>query len=249
MKKWFTGFFMSWGMFLSIPCPFRVWDEGARAQMLACLPFIGWIIGGLWALVAFLLRLIGAPVLLGAAVLLALPWALSGAIHLDGYMDVCDAVLSRRDIETRRKILKDPHCGSFAVICMVLLAVFGFALFASAGDGKPPLLALAAVPAATRACAGLAVTLLKPMETSQYSGKVEVRASCIALLSVMLAASIALPIVFSGLRGLAPAAAAAGYALAALTADKQLGGMNGDISGYALTLGELIGVAVLTLVR
>ena len=37
-------------------------------------------------------------------------------------MDVCDAVLSRRDLATRQKILKDSHCGAFAVICMVLLA-------------------------------------------------------------------------------------------------------------------------------
>ena len=29
----------------------------------------------------------------------------------------------------------------------------------------------------------------------------------------------------------------------------QLGGMSGDVSGFALTLGELCGLAVLTLVR
>ena len=31
--------------------------------------------------------------------------------------------LSRRDLAMRQKILKDSHCGAFAVICMVLLAL------------------------------------------------------------------------------------------------------------------------------
>ena len=172
MKKWFTGLFMSWGMFLSIPCPVLKWDEEARSEMLACMPFTGCIIGGLWALAAYLLGLISCPLPIAAAVLLALPWVLSGFIHLDGFMDVCDAVLSRRDLDTKRRILKDSHCGSFAVISMVLLALFGAALFASVPAKELPLLPLAAIPVSVRATAGLAVTCIKPMETSQYSGAV-----------------------------------------------------------------------------
>ena len=47
----------------------------------------------------------------------------------------------------------------------------------------------------------------------------------------------------------APLASAAGYGAALLYAYRQLGGMSGDVSGFALTLGELCGLAVLTLVR
>ena len=47
----------------------------------------------------------------------------------------------------------------------------------------------------------------------------------------------------------APLAAAAGYGAALWYACRQLGGMSGDVSGFALTLGELCGLAVLTLVR
>lgn len=249
MKKWFTGLFMSWGMFLSIPCPVLKWDEEARSEMLACMPFTGCIIGGLWALAAYLLGLISCPLPIAAAVLLALPWVLSGFIHLDGFMDVCDAVLSRRDLDTKRRILKDSHCGSFAVISMVLLALFGAALFASVPAKELPLLPLAAIPVSVRSTAGLAVTCIKPMETSQYSGAVTKKPACIAVLCIWLAAAAALPIITNGLRGLAPAAAAAGYAAFAALAGRSLKGMNGDVSGFALTLGELIGAAVLILVR
>ena len=42
-------------------------------------------------------------------------------------------------------------------------------------------------------------------------------------------------------------AAAAGTALAVLYGYRQLGGMSGDIAGFALTLGELCGLAALIL--
>ncbi len=32
MRGWIYGFFMTWGMFLSIPCPVRIWDEKARER-------------------------------------------------------------------------------------------------------------------------------------------------------------------------------------------------------------------------
>ena len=53
MKSWIYGFFMTWGMFLVIPCPVRRWDETARGKMMVCLPFIGAVVGGLWALAAW----------------------------------------------------------------------------------------------------------------------------------------------------------------------------------------------------
>ena len=50
MGDWVYGFFMAWGMFLAIPCPKKVWRESARRKMLACLPLVGCIVGGVWAL-------------------------------------------------------------------------------------------------------------------------------------------------------------------------------------------------------
>ena len=41
---------------------------------------------------------------------------MTGGIHLDGYADTCDALASYGDREKKLEILKDPHCGAFAVI-------------------------------------------------------------------------------------------------------------------------------------
>lgn len=247
MKSWIYGFFMTWGMFLALPCPFPRWDEKARGKMMVCLPFVGAIVGAIWALAAWVLVKVNCPLPLRAAVLAAMPWLVTGFIHLDGYMDVCDAVLSRRDLATRQKILKDSHCGAFAVICVGLLMLAQWSLFQS---GDFLLLPLALIPVASRACAGFAVLTLRPMGTSQYAGmkREGIRGRQIAL-GVIALLACGVPVAIWGLRGLAPLGAALGYCFAVWRGFKQLDGMSGDISGFALTLGELAGAAVLILVR
>jgi adenosylcobinamide-GDP ribazoletransferase len=248
MKTWLHAFFMAWGMFLAVPCPYKKWDEKALDKMLVFLPAIGLIVGGVWALAAYLTSLLGYPRAgLTAAILMAVPWIVTGFIHLDGFMDVCDAVLSRRDLETRQRILKDPHCGAFAVISLGLLMLASFAVLLSWEYDAVKLIPLALIPAATRASAGIAVLGFKPMSTSQYSRERDKR--LIFPLAVLLAAAISVPVILYGLSGLAPASAAAAYWLFALYGRKQLGGMNGDISGFALTLGELVGIIILVFVR
>lgn len=241
MGNWLDGFGMAWGMFLAIPCPLRRWNEKAREKMLVCLPLIGLIVGGVWVGVYFL----PLPETLHAALLAAAPWLVTGFLHLDGYMDVCDAVLSRRDLETRRKILKDSHCGAFAVICMVLLALAQWSAFLSAESGS--CLGLLCIPAASRASAALAVRALRPMGTSQYAAMEKPHGGCTAALCVLLTVSVVLPLLLDG--SFAPLGAAAGYWLAVWHGFQQLDGMSGDISGFALTLGELAGAAVWALVR
>ena len=179
--------------------------------------------------------------------LAAAPWLVTGFLHLDGYMDVCDALLSRRDLATRQKILKDSHCGAFAVICMVLLAVGQCALFAGAPWLR--LLPLGAIPVASRACASVAVQRLRPMGTSQYAAMQRGTGLQLVFPLVCLLAACVVPPVLCGAAGLAPLAAAAGYCLAVWRGFRQLDGMSGDISGFGLTLGELAGAAVLCFVR
>lgn len=248
---WFTAFFMAWGMFLALPCPVRKWDEQARSRMLVLFPLIGVIVGGLWALAAWLLKLVSCPRPLSALVLAALPWLVTGFIHLDGFSDVSDAVLSRRDLETRRRILKDPHIGAFGVIALAVLMLASFAVFLSAAEEQDPrafLVSLALIPVSTRASAGLAMLTFRRMGSSQYAGT-KPKPGYIAALAVMLAAAVIAPIAVFGLHGIAPAAACAVYFAAAFGAFRNLDGMNGDISGFALTLAELIGAAVLILIK
>ena len=168
------------------------------------------------------------------------------SIHLDGFMDVTDAVRSCRDLARRREILKDSRVGSFAVIGVVLLALCQTALFASAKTAAS-LWTLVLLPAVSRCGSALAVTALRPMSTSQYAAQKKPK-SHIIVLCAQLAVYLAAGFLAGWRTGTALCGCLAGYALALRKAFRSLDGMNGDISGYALTLSELCGAAVWALI-
>lgn len=247
MRQWWYAFWMCFGMFCGLPCPVRIWDEQARARMIACLPLVGGLLGCLWAAAAWGLAALHTPKTVWAAAMTVLPWLLSGGIHLDGYLDCCDAIFSRRDLETRQKILKDSHVGSFALMGMVLLALFSYGLWSASEGGLAHFLPLIFLPAAVRGAAAIAVTKLKPLGHSQYAGGYQAEKKPLALPAVCLAVSVGIPLVLLGWAGAAPLAGAAGYGLAVWYGARQLGGISGDVSGFALTVGELAGAAALIL--
>lgn len=246
MKTLLHAYAMCQSMFCAIPCPWQVWDEKARGKMLLFLPVVGLEIGTIWAGLAWLCGFLKLPALVVGLILCAYPYIVTGFIHLDGFMDVTDAVKSWRDLERRREILKDSHVGSFAVIGIVLLIVAQFAFLASA-PADANILILLFVPAVSRCCSALAVTGLRPMSTSQYADQKK-PISHLVVLMVMLASCICGGFLLCGKYGFALVGCLVGCILALLRAYKSLNGMNGDIAGFALTISELCAMAVYALI-
>ena len=245
MKKYLHAFLMCQSMFCAIPAP-QFWNEQAKDKMLLFLPIVGLEIGALWAALAWICNLLDLPALVAGLVLCAYPYVVTGFLHLDGFMDVTDAVKSWRDLERRREILKDSRVGSFAVISIVLLMLAQFALFASV-SAETDIHILIFIPAVSRCGSSLAVTGLKPMSTSQYADQKKPKAH-LAVLAAMLCIFLTAGFLFCGKYGFALVGCLIGYGFALLRAYRSLDGMNGDISGYALTIGELCAVAVYALV-
>ena len=245
MKRYFRAWLMCQSMFCAIPSP-QLWDEEAKDKMLLFLPVIGLEMGIIWVGLAWACRWLVLPAPLTALLLSTYPYLVSGFLHLDGYMDVTDAIRSWRDLQRRREILKDSHVGSFAVIGFGLLLLAQFACFLAV-PAQTESWILLGIPAASRCCSALAVMGLKPMSTSQYAGR---RVSKPQMLTVAMLLGI---LVFGGFLlcgryGICLLACVAGYGAALRKGYRALEGMNGDISGYALTIGELCAVAVYALV-
>lgn len=240
MKTYLNAFFMCQSMFCAIPAP-QIWDEKAKDKMLLFLPVVGLELGVIW----YLLSLLPLPKLIFALVLSAWPWIGTGFLHLDGYMDVTDAVKSYRSLQRRREILKDSHVGSFAVIGIVLLILGQFACFASVPDGAD-LRILMFVPAVSRCCSALSVTALPAMSTSQYADRQKPK-SHLLVLAVMLGIFLLLGFLLCRREALALVGVLVGYGVALRKGYKSLEGMNGDIAGYALSIGELCAAAALAL--
>lgn len=247
MKEYGIAFVMTQSMFCSLPFPCHVWKEEARNKMLLFLPVIGLEIGLFWILADWLLKWSGVPTLICGLAMCALPYLLTGFIHLDGFLDVTDAIGSCRDLEKRRKILKDSHVGAFAVIWCVFLVIAGSVLFASAQEAADTR-CLILVPVISRCCSALAVLQLKPMESSQYAkGERETPKWHTLVLLLVLIGCIVVGFSLFGKYGYALAGGLAGYGVALYRSYRSLNGMNGDISGYCLTISELCAVAVYVL--
>lgn len=243
------GFVQSLSMYSAIPVPGLRWDSRADRHMLAMYPLVGLVIGGIWWGMAWLLEWLGAAALIGGAVLTAAPMLLTGFLHLDGFMDVCDAVLSRRDKARRLEILKDSHTGAFAVISFgVLLLLLFSAVQALFADGRWGIFLL--VPVLSRGWSGLGLLRLPLMEGSSMGawarkdtnmGHTVFLGLC-ALLAAGGLGTYGLPGVAAVIAGTAAYWIGAGIGL------RQLGGVNGDVCGYALCLCEAAALLAAALV-
>lgn len=241
--RMFKAFWMSFSMFCALPTPVRVWDDTLRPLMTALIGVVGLLIGCLWMGIALLCQ--SMPPLLCAAFITITPWFASGFIHLDGFMDCADAMLSRRDLAQRRRILKDSSCGAFSVIAFVCLALVCFGAVASSTWSAPwCLIWIAMVP---RCASGIAVLTLPPMDSSQYAVLQPSKGVLFTAWTVLV-----LALGSAALCGTAPlvcaVASLVGWLGACLGGYRNLQGMSGDISGYAITLGEGCGLLALALI-
>ena len=273
---------MAWGFFLRIPCPVKKWDEKLKNEMLVMLPGIGLVVGLLWMLLGGLLSLLKLPTLIIGLALTLYIYGVTGFLHLDGLMDCSDAILSRRDLEERRRILKDPTIGAFAVISLVLVVLSMFAglisylseitvsaeivegeVVRSSGKVLSEVLPLVSIPVLSRTVSGAGILKYKPMDTSGYSTMDRDRDSrgkgiglmyllalviCLLVLVIYIVAggkdsiTRALPIFL-----ITAVACILGTWVTIGRARKNLDGMNGDIAGFGICIGEAAGVLALAI--
>ena len=250
MKRLLKGFYMSFTMFCSLPRPFHVWDEKCLNLVLPSFPLVGAVVGALWWGISKILILSGIHFMFTTAILTLLPFLLTGFIHLDGFMDTSDAVLSRRPLEEKLRILKDPHTGAFAVIMIAVLFVMQFAAMYVAVEKKVLFSLFLVIPVISRSCASLSILILKTHTQSNFANMFRQNSGLKQNIFIVfiLILSIILSIVFAGLSGLIVSAALiAGFSAAMFYAYKDLQGVSGDLAGYALVIGELCAIIAMAL--
>ena len=181
--------------------------------------------------------------LLRAAGFCLLPVWITGGIHLDGYADTCDALASYGGQEKRLAILKDPHCGAFAVIrlCSWFAADLGLCAALPLTTRAVGCMQLGFV--LERAISGWAVAALPLAKNTGLAHTFSTAAARqrvkLILTGVILAVSMLL-VGFGGVSGWAMLAAA----LAALwryaaVSRRDFGGITGDLAGWFLQRCEL----------
>ena len=105
----------------SIPVPWRPETSPQDLERSATyFPIVGLIIGLIIAGLNSLFRLI-LPLEVSNVLLLVSMVALTGALHLDGFVDTCDGAAGHQTVADRWRIMHDSRAGAFGIIGVVLL--------------------------------------------------------------------------------------------------------------------------------
>jgi len=252
VKECFQGVYMALGMFTAIPMPFHFWNEKRTSMMITIYPLVGLIVGGLWWLAFRLLFTLSIPHMLTAAILTAVPFLVAGFIHLDGYMDTSDALLSYQSLEDKLRILKDPNVGAFAVVMLVIVFIMQFGAVYTIAEGRQHLLLMMSIMVVSRCCSALCIFMLSHNPGSNYAPLLAQGIGwghkMFVLLTAMMA--IVLSFVYAGVVGMIVLGAVLiGYVLAMLKAYRGFKGVSGDLLGFALVISECCGLIALAVIQ
>lgn len=114
-----------------LPLPYKgEWDEKSFSRSSVFFPLVGLIIGCLVGLVAWLIRMTDLAMVAAVCALIT-SIVVSGGIHLDGFMDMCDGLFASRGRERALEIMKDSHVGSFAVLGVIMLLLLKVVLYSA----------------------------------------------------------------------------------------------------------------------
>ena len=204
-------------------------------------PLVGLMIGAALAGVHAAASRVLPPPAVGACVLVA--WILiTGAIHLDGFADLCDGLYAGRTPEERLRIMKDPHIGSMAVVGVCALLLLKFALISSLAPAVVTRALLVAPCLGRYAMALLGTTLPYARSGSGTAAAFVRNADPRALVGAAVMAALASWWV-DGMAGLGLlGASVVGTLILRAVFQRALGGVTGDALGAA---GELIEILAL----
>lgn len=241
------GFIMALGMFSILPVPKNSWNDKYMRLVAPSYGFIGIIIGLIWYFFGNYLVL---PIFIRCVLIGVLPFLLTGFLHLDGFMDTCDAILSRRDLETMRKILKDSRVGAFSVIALCILFFFQISSMYYIFENIEKNKVLFFIPIVSRFVVSLFLMNLKSISQTGYMAtfKKDIKKSysffVFVFLVIILSISlfIDMKIFFTSLAVVISAIVSAYYVY------KKLDGLSGDLCGFILVISEAIGLFVAAII-
>ncbi len=244
----FKSIAISFSLYSKIPMPIFEWKEENYNHAIAFLPLVGMVIGSVSYGVLLLCEMFEIPVFVTTLILTLVPVLLTGGFHLDGFMDVQDALHSYQPREKKLEIMKDPHIGAFAVIgvgamTLMWLAFMYLLVDRAFGRGKISfLIALMGVYPFIRALCGITSILfpnakkegMLSMETGK-SGKTD-----ITILLILGIISLAYMFAMNAFAGCSALVAAILFVIWYKSlCNKQFGGVTGDTAGFFVVAGEL----------
>lgn len=222
--------------------PWRDDDLGGSVIMF---PIVGAVIGALGALAYALSIAIGLPPFLAASITLAVLMAITGALHEDGLADIADGFGGGRTRDDKLRIMRDSRLGSYGTLALGLGSLLRIGAIAALASPLAVLAALVATSALSRAMMPMAMTFMDQARQDGLAAKVGrphpgraatalVTAALVALLCLAWHHALAIII-----------AACLGSSFLLFLAQRQIGGITGDVLGALQQAAEIAGLLTL----
>ena len=243
----FYSLLIAVSMYSKVPVPSVNWTRERMGYVMCWFPIVGIFCGialFIWIEVGNLFHL--SPEMTGI-VAAVVPLLVTGGIHMDGFLDTCDALSSYGEREKKLEILKDPHVGAFGVIACGLYLLICAGVMCELAERAFLLLAVPAF-VMERAFSGLSVVFFPCAKNSglaaTFSDGAKRKAAAVCL-SLWLIASFLLAFWMSRETGRGLVFAAGLLAVQGAVffwyrykSRKEFGGITGDLAGWFLQLCE-----------
>ena len=233
-------FWIAWQFLTIIRSPYhRKYGIEDLGKSVAFFPVVGLVLGLVLFGVDHLLALFLPSILINVFLVIILV-ILTGALHLDGFIDTCDGLAVRSRSSDKLKVMSDSRVGGFGVVggCCLILAKFAALVALSEGLRAS---ALIVMPMLSRWGMVYAISAFPPAKREGIGWAIKQRASWKGMIVATIVSLIAAVVLLSWWG----AALLATLALILLAVSKYLcsifGGLTGDSYG---AINEFAEVAV-----
>ena len=234
---------IAFSMYSQIPMPQFTWQDKEMKYAFCFFPWVGAAIGGITMFWWWFCGKFSVGNVAFAMIGTAIPLAVTGGFHVDGFMDTMDAFHSYQPREKKLEILKDSHIGAFSVICLVLYELIYIGAYSEI-DALRQAGIVAGGFFLSRCLSGIAAMTFPGAKKEgllyMFTSKAHERAVKTALF-LQTAAVAVLMLYLDGVTGVA---VLVGAGLTFLyyykKCKKELGGITGDTEGYFVTVCECV---------
>ena len=115
----------------AIPLPVRrEFTPEELERSIVYFPVVGLIIGFILAGLNLVFNLFLPSTIVNALLLVSIV-VITGALHLDGFVDTCDGIAGHKTVEDRWRVMHDSRAGAFGIVGVVLLLMVKYVSLSS----------------------------------------------------------------------------------------------------------------------
>jgi len=238
------GFWAALQFLTIFPTPLRhEVTAKTSGQSLPYFPLVGLILGTILLGLNYGLTFILPPSVVNALLIIALV-ILTGAHHLDGFIDTCDGIIAGKSKKERLAIMSDSKVGAFGIVGAILLLLLKYASLSS----SPILPALLLMPTLSR-WAMVSIIFTFPYAKRSGMGLAFKRGATWQKLTIATVLALIVAVALLKLWGLVLMAALWLIAFGIASCFRsRLGGLTGDTYGAINELAEVLVLLLLILI-